>query len=209
MNGIRPTEKIGFRDMSSRDEILGVVERNQPAFIELPDITAFMGNTPNAADKFTEILTAIGGKVLPVKTIADIREYFLLNMDHGGRNITTVPLLGDMMEHVYQKGSNPHSLQDVDNAIIEAHFGVAENGAVWITEDILMLRVLPFICQHLAVIVNANDIVPTMHEAYDRIGNTNYDFGAFIAGPSKTADIEQSLVLGAHGPRSMTIFLMV
>jgi L-lactate dehydrogenase complex protein LldG len=193
---------------TSRDEILEAVAQNQPAFIELPDTTHFKGSTPNPADKFAETLTAIGGKVVPVKTVEDIKNYILLNMDHGGRNITTVPLLADVMEHIYRKDSNPHTLQDVDNAVIEAHFGVAENGAVWVTDDMLMLRVLPFICQHLAVIVSANDIVPTMHEAYDRIGSTNYDFGTFIAGPSKTADIEQSLVLGAHGPRSMTIFLM-
>lgn len=195
--------------ISSRDEILGAVEPNQPAFIPLPDISAFTGSTDNVAKRFTETLTAIGGKVIEVTSMEEIRDYVAKSMDHGGRNITTVPLLGDIMEHIYQSDSNPHSLQDVDNAVIQAHFGVAENGAVWVTEDMLMLRVLPFICQHLAVIVNANDIVPTMHEAYGRIGYTDYGYGAFIAGPSKTADIEQSLVLGAHGPRSMTIFLMV
>jgi L-lactate dehydrogenase complex protein LldG len=47
-----------------------------------------------------------------------------------------------------------------------------------------------------------------MHEAYSKIGEQQYGFGVFIAGPSKTADIEQSLVLGAHGPRSMTVFLL-
>jgi len=193
---------------SSRDEILGAIERSQPAFIDLPDTTGFAGNTNAAAERFTETLTAIGGKVIPVNSMDEIRDYVAKNMNTGGRNITTLPMLGDLLEHVYNGDANPHSLQDVDNAVIEAHFGVAENGAVWVTEDMLMLRVLPFICQHLAVIVNANDIVPTMHEAYDRIGDTNYGFGAFIAGPSKTADIEQSLVLGAHGPRSMTMFLM-
>ena len=40
------------------------------------------------------------------------------------------------------------------------------------------------------------------------IGDLDYGFGTFISGPSKTADIEQSLVLGAHGPKSMTVFLV-
>jgi L-lactate dehydrogenase complex protein LldG len=69
-------------------------------------------------------------------------------------------------------------------------------------------RVLPFICQHLAVLLQKKDLVSSMHEAYDVIGNADYGFGVFIAGPSKTADIEQSLVLGAHGPKSMTVFLI-
>lgn len=51
-----------------------------------------------------------------------------------------------------------------------------------------------------------------MHAAYDRIAALEaaaaYGFSTFIAGPSKTADIEQSLVLGAHGPISLTVFLL-
>jgi L-lactate dehydrogenase complex protein LldG len=58
------------------------------------------------------------------------------------------------------------------------------------------------------VVVAANEIVPTLHEAYEKIGDAGYGFGVFIAGPSKTADIEQSLVLGAHGPKTMTVFLL-
>ena len=84
---------------------------------------------------------------------------------------------------------------------------VAENGTVWLTEAALGQRIIPFICQHLAVLVEASTIVPTMHEAYSVIGKGDYGFGVFIGGPSKTADIEQSLVLGAHGPLSMTVFI--
>ena len=69
-------------------------------------------------------------------------------------------------------------------------------------------RAVPFICQQLAVVVSAKTLVATMHQAYDLIGEADYGFGTFIAGPSKTADIEQSLVLGAHGPKSMIAFLL-
>jgi L-lactate dehydrogenase complex protein LldG len=71
------------------------------------------------------------------------------------------------------------------------------------------------------LILDRNDIVADMHAAYDRIAtleaasstgssaaSVSYGFATFIAGPSKTADIEQSLVLGAHGPLSMTVFLL-
>ena len=47
-----------------------------------------------------------------------------------------------------------------------------------------------------------------MQDAYERIRFERPGFGLFIAGPSKTADIEQSLVIGAHGPRSCTLFLV-
>jgi L-lactate dehydrogenase complex protein LldG len=58
------------------------------------------------------------------------------------------------------------------------------------------------------VVISAERIVPTLHEAYEIIGTGDYGFGAFIGGPSKTADIEQALVLGAHGPLSMTVFIL-
>jgi L-lactate dehydrogenase complex protein LldG len=108
----------------------------------------------------------------------------------------------------YNVHESPRLLENVELAIIQAQFGVAENGAVWVTDEFLAARALTFICQHLVAILNRNDLVASMHNAYDIIGNSGYGFGVFIAGPSKTADIEQSLVLGAHGPKTMTVFLV-
>ena len=104
--------------------------------------------------------------------------------------------------------ADPHSFDDIELAVISAGFAVAENGAVWLTEELMGHRIIPYICQHLAVTVCAADIVPTLHEAYERIGIGEYGFGGFIGGPSKTADIEQALVLGAHGPLTMTVFIV-
>jgi L-lactate dehydrogenase complex protein LldG len=105
----------------------------------------------------------------------------------------------------YDKTLNGLSLAEVEVLEIDGEIGVAENGAIWLSEDALPHRVAPFICQHL--VINVSEIVPTMHAAYARLGEVKSGFGLFLAGPSKTADIEQSLVIGAHGARSLTVVI--
>lgn len=137
----------------------------------------------------------------------EVKQLIKENFDTTKRIITTLPELADDIE-LLSPTVDPHSYQDVELAVIKAHLAVAENGAVWLTEQIMGQRIIPYICQHLAVVVDESTIVPTLHEAYGQIGEGQYGFGGFIGGPSKTADIEQALVLGAHGPISMTVFIM-
>lgn len=85
-----------------------------------------------------------------------------------------------------------------------------ENGAVWVSGSSLgPQRAVYVICEHLVLVVPAGQIVHTMQQAYDRIQFERPGFGVFLSGPSKTADIEQSLVVGAQGARSCTLFLVV
>ncbi len=189
-----------------RDKLLANVRQNQPTAPQaLPDLRAFEKIENNPIGKFTEILTSIGGRVVEVKSLEEVR--FFIQQNFQGRIVSHVMNISDTSESDISK-IDVHDLENVEFALLEAEFGIAENGAVWLTENAMLRRVLPFICQHLAVILNKNQILPNMHAAYTRIGAQEYDFGAFIAGPSKTADIEQSLVLGAHGARTMTVFLM-
>jgi L-lactate dehydrogenase complex protein LldG len=193
--------------MSSRDKILSDVLRNQPPAMPLPDLSGFSGQPQDVVQKYIDTFIGIGGQAYKVDGPDAVIGLIKKNFDISKRIVTTLPALSPPLE-LYSADVDPHSFQDVELAVIKAHLSVAENGAVWLTEEVMGQRILPFICQHLAVLVSESTIVPTMHEAYGKIGTGDYGFGVFIGGPSKTADIEQALVLGAHGPISMTVFVI-
>jgi L-lactate dehydrogenase complex protein LldG len=197
--------------MSSRDKILDAIKKNQPAQDQkdMPSLVPPSGGkvSDDVTRQFVEVLEAIGGRAFIVSGWERIGTILKEEYTGGHRIVSGCAGLSSIAE-VAGRYDDPHSLENVELAVLEAHFGVAENGACWITEERMIERALPFIAQNLALVIREKDIVPTMHEAYDRIAGAEYGFGAFIAGPSKTADIEQSLVLGAHGPRSMTVFLI-
>ncbi|MGI4803819.1 MAG: LutC/YkgG family protein [Janthinobacterium lividum] len=195
---------------SSRERILSAIKTAKPDLLPLPEIPVFKPETDDASftlQKFHATATTIGSNVFMLKDLQEVKK-LIQEQFREGRIVTTMPEFSDIAETDLNLNPDPHSLENIELLIMRAHFGVAENSAVWVTEDLMQQRAAPVICQHLAVIINAKDIVPTMHEAYQRIGAADYGFAAFIAGPSKTADIEQSLVLGAHGPRSMTLFVL-
>lgn len=192
--------------MSSRASILAAVEKAQPQQLPLPDIAKFNKHQTGNPEKFIEVLQKIGGDVFKVDNILEVKQILQNSFTDAKRIITNSPLFVDVAEIIVNQDA--HSLQNTDVAILVGQFGVEENSAVWITDKNIEVRVIPFICQQLVIIISATNIVQNMHQAYEIIGNDNYGFGVFIAGPSKTADIEQSLVLGAHGPKSMTLFLL-
>jgi L-lactate dehydrogenase complex protein LldG len=104
--------------------------------------------------------------------------------------------------------TDPHQLEGLDLAVLPASLAVAENGAVWIEGRVLPHRALFVVPEHLAVVVATRDVVHDMHEAYARLAAQEPGYGLFLSGPSKTADIEQALVIGAHGARSCTVIVV-
>ncbi|MBO9658999.1 MAG: LUD domain-containing protein [Chitinophagaceae bacterium] len=192
--------------MSSRNEILKRVKEAQPELIAMPaDLTS---TTTGSLEKFTQVLESIGGRVVLMNEGEDVSQKLKELFPSATRVVSSIQSLDAFFLHGHAEIVH-HSLEDVDIAIIEAQFGVAENGAVWVREEDTKIRVLPFIAENLVVLLDRANIVSDMHQAYERVAYDAYGFGVFIAGPSKTADIEQSLVLGAHGPKSMTILVRV
>jgi L-lactate dehydrogenase complex protein LldG len=191
----------------SREAILAAIKKNQPEHQALPDLSGFGHPGPGDPAAFRTVVESLGGQVFEISSFAEIQPLVAEHYTDVSKVVAIKAAYFPGAATQWQTGDG-RQLEHVDLAIIPGQLGVAENGAIWVTESEIEVRVLPFITQHLAIVINRNTILATMHDAYEQIGAPSTGFGAFIAGPSKTADIEQSLVLGAHGAKSLTVFMI-
>lgn len=189
-----------------RTAILNKIRQNRPQErVALPENISFDAHFDNKIEKFTEVLRGIGGTVEELDS-PDISPYLDFPDSYIVVNLIENLSLGNLKMN---QTAPPQDLALVDVAILRGQFGVAENGSIWLDEtNFGGHRVLPFITQHLVIVLDKTMIVNNMHDAYAQLDVTKTGFGLFLAGPSKTADIEQSLVIGAHGARSLRVFLI-
>ncbi len=182
--------------MKSRELILSKINSLEALGAKYPGkFVPTTSEMENHLENFQQALTIVGAacKVVSKNEIDQVIQEF-----HPGKFIFS-------SKAVLENGL---ALADVDVLCIDGQLGVAENGAIWISEDQLPHRVAPFICQHLVIQISNEKLVGTMHSAYLQLGQNTSGFGLFLAGPSKTADIEQSLVIGAHGARSLVVLII-
>ncbi len=199
--------------MSNKTDILERVRRNAPPSVELPEPIGEWITFDDRVTQLVDMIGQVGGQAIRVSDSRDLDDVIgKLEVVQGAEKICTLlPGVGRANVALDQV-ARPHDLEDVDVAFVPGAFAVAENGAVWLTDVDLRHRALLFLCQHLILVVPTSEIFHNMHEAYQRLEQTGHfhsgRFGIFISGPSKTADIEQSLVIGAQGARSLLLLLV-
>jgi len=193
---------------SSRNTILRELRAAVPESSPIPNLPV-RGPWQTFDDplgRFSELLTMVGGTCVRVRNIADANTV-LQQVDAWNSAVVRCSLVSGVGDSTIDLNAvdDPHQLENVEFAVLPGQFGVAENGAIWVTDHGIPHRVLFFLSQHLSIVISSSQIVHNMHEAYARIEPQQHAFAGFISGPSKTADIEQSLVIGAHGARSITV----
>jgi L-lactate dehydrogenase complex protein LldG len=183
--------------------------------VPVPELPAIAGvGEAGALDlrtRFAEEVAAAGGRVVPVESAASLGDA-LASRPEIRRAGTRASLVPDAGLPSLEPGCRVESraLAALEFALVPGELGVAENGAVFVREPEGVSRAVLFLPEHVGLVLRARDLVPDLHAAYARLAGTlgRRGFGGFVCGPSKTADIEQALVIGAHGPRALSVFLL-
>lgn len=193
--------------MSSRDEILASIRKNTLQKFDYPTWKVNAVQYPDLVKQFISISAAVGGEAVELPEGMDVNEYIL-------KRYPNMNAIASNMPEITCATMNPddvevaQDLNGTDLAVVKGEIGVAENGCVWIPQTVKH-KIIYFIAERLVILLEKKNLVNNMAEAYAKIEQMpKYNFATFISGPSKTADIEQTLVKGAHGAMEALVILI-
>lgn len=189
--------------MSSRDDILARVRKNQPAPQPLPAVPTFDAAASTLLEDFKAAIVRMGGKLADAPADGNLDELVRRLFPDAKVICSATPeVVGNRsLDSVL----SPAELSDVDVGVVRALFGVAETGSAWITDAQFRVSSLGFLSQHLIVLLDPARIVENLHNAYRDRTRFDVGYGVFMTGPSATADIEGVLIHGAQGIRTLTV----
>ncbi len=187
----------------NRDKFIRTIRQNEPETISLPGTWKVkeQSTAANIKETFKERLKQAGAGLIELNGKEEIVPFIEKNYPR------TLDFSSQGVWEEYPPSCSKEKLNSLETVLIEGQLGVAENGAIWLDDSNFSNRLIPFITQQLIIKLDSRQIVSDMLQAYRRINFENCGFGVFISGPSKTADIEQSLVYGAHGAKELRVIL--
>lgn len=195
--------------MSNKEDILKRYRENVKVKYDMPSLDDIKAITyPDPLVQFIKMSESVGGQVIEVDSGRDINKLIKDLYPDAKEIASNLPEITIATRNPDTVG-RARDLNGTDVGIIRGMFGVAENGCIWIPQQ-MKEKAVCFISENLVILMPKSEIVNNMHEAYKRFEfDKEYDgYGTFISGPSKTADIAQVLVMGAQAARSVTVLLM-
>jgi L-lactate dehydrogenase complex protein LldG len=156
------------------------------------------------AAHFASALERIHAKVVPVGGMEEVEVIY--HKSGGGMEdvLNTVATIGT----VSAAGIQSRSTSSLYQVWTQGALGVAENGAIWLQHPAVINSLDPFTCEHLVIVLEAKDLVADMHQARARTGISKEKYGVFPAGPSRAADIKNSLFIGLHLAQNIIVYLV-
>ncbi len=191
--------------MSYKEELLGKLRANTGTQYDMPSAAVEGITYADPVAQFIEMSKTVGGNVVvaaPGESLDDIVRRAYPDAKTVASNLPQLTIATKNPDTV----AEAQDLNGTDVGVVSGQIGVAENGCVWVPQT-MKEKAVCFISEYLVIVLPKSAIVNNMHEAYAWIEMTAYGFGTFISGPSKTADIEQALVMGAQAARGVTVVI--
>jgi L-lactate dehydrogenase complex protein LldG len=188
-----------------KEDLFARLRANTHQQFDMPDMDIHALKYPDTLQQFIKMTQSSGGKIMRLKKDGDLNAAIAEAYPDAQVIASNIP--GIKADRNPDLVVEAQDLNRTDVGVIRGEVGVAENACIWIPQT-MKEKAICFISENLVILLDEESIVDNMHEAYARIKMTDYGFGTFISGPSKTADIEQALVMGAQAARSVTVFLL-
>lgn len=172
---------------------------------EPEDSNFFTKSDKNLIDTFKESIEKVDGEFIIVENESDLRvalknisEHYICK-DH---NLQTI------LNNYNIDFSDTINVNDNPIGLISCEYLVARLGSVLTSSAINSGREINIFPEHQVVFAEEEQLVYDITDAIEGIKSkytTLPSMISFATGPSRTADIEKTLILGAHGPKMLTI----
>jgi len=212
--------------MNAREEILGRVRANlagvapapRSASTDEPGRPADLEDPARCVTRFRELLESVGGRVTIVRSEDEAREVLARRVRELGATrvvVSDAPAAGRLVgtlsgARVLASTADRAELLGAEVGVTSAQWGIAETGTLVLLSDHERSRLASLLPAVHVALLDARCILPTLGAALAAVhdGSLAGRTVTFVTGPSRTADIELTLVVGVHGPRELDVLLL-
>lgn len=206
--------------MNARETILERLHKACPEKpTELPrtpaddDVFADMPEAETLIECFAERLSELSAEFYRMKSFVEIAATFKELIDGNkfmsdDSSMVEAILQDDYsLEKLRTRIDDVESPESIEFGVTSARILVARTGSIVLDCRSAGGRRLSVLPPAHIVIASANQVTQSLDDAFAHI-NDNASYATIITGPSRTADIEKILVLGAHGPKRLIVLLL-
>jgi len=188
-----------------RNSIIDAVQNNQPAFLPMPHIPHFgVDDSHDLIEMFTQGVARMAGTVIP-DAVPDLDD-FVRNRFPDAKVICSA--VSECRGTIRPAELNHWSeASKIDVSIVRSPMGVAETGSVLLSDVELMVNTIAFLSHDLVVLLDANEIVRNIHDAYQHPYFKARPYSLLMTGPSGSGDIGGVTVHPAQGVKTLTVLL--